>query len=206
MITFPLQCRQARPRRLPPPEAASGFTLVELLIVVTIIAILAAITAPSFEGMARKMALNGAASELAAGLQFARSEALRQGRPLIFKLDTERNWKVFRKPEGNAGTSYEPPDDTLLRDNTYSNRIDALAGDIIVRYRPNGTADLADLPEASKKDLCFNNSACICLNITVTDDNFESRLVRVNSLGRPTVLGVTSKDQLGAAAVQEICK
>jgi type II secretion system protein H len=204
MIPFLLQRRQPCSRRLPPPETSSGFTLVELLIVIAIVAILAALTAPTFENMSRKMALTGAASELASGLQFARSEALRSGKALVFELKTDNSWRIFQ--DANSNKTYDAGD-TLLRENTISTRIAQIpptAAAIQITYTAGGTA--AYTP--STYEQCEKNkSVCICLRIKDHLD-FEPRLVRVNNLGRPSVLGEMSKDQAAGATsanVKQVC-
>lgn len=53
-----------------------GFTFVELLIVVAILAIVLAVVAPSFQGLLAGKRVEGVAAELATDLQFARSEAV----------------------------------------------------------------------------------------------------------------------------------
>jgi type IV fimbrial biogenesis protein FimT len=60
------------PRRL----RQAGFTLVELMIVVALVAILLALAAPSFRETLARNRLEGVAGELATDFQYARSEAV----------------------------------------------------------------------------------------------------------------------------------
>lgn len=53
-----------------------GFTAVELMVALAIAAILAAVAVPSFTDMQARRRLEGAANELSADLQYARSEAV----------------------------------------------------------------------------------------------------------------------------------
>ena len=54
---------------------ASGFTLIELMVVVALVAIILALAAPSFTSTLARKRMEGVASELATDLQYARSEA-----------------------------------------------------------------------------------------------------------------------------------
>ena len=57
-----------------------GFTLVELMIVVTIVAVLAAIALPSFQSSMRSTRVATTSNELMAAMALARSEAIRSTR------------------------------------------------------------------------------------------------------------------------------
>lgn len=58
----------------------AGFTLVELMITIVVLAIIIAIAAPNFTSLINSNRLTGAGNELIAVLQTARTEALRRNR------------------------------------------------------------------------------------------------------------------------------
>lgn len=60
-----------------PARRTSGFTLIELMISVTVLIILLSISVPSFTSVFTRMRVEGVANELAADLQYARSESIR---------------------------------------------------------------------------------------------------------------------------------
>jgi general secretion pathway protein H len=76
-------------------KASSGVTLLELLIVLSIMAIVAALVLPMFGGTGVSTGeLKGAARQLAAGLRMARSEALATRQETRVMLDLEQ--RTFR--------------------------------------------------------------------------------------------------------------
>ena len=84
------------PRYMPRPvrEFSDGVTLLELLIVLSIMAIVAALVLPMFSGGVSTGELKGAARQVAAGLRLARSEALATRQETRVLLDLEH--RTFR--------------------------------------------------------------------------------------------------------------
>jgi type IV fimbrial biogenesis protein FimT len=72
----------------------SGFTLVELMVTVAVIAILMNIALPSFNNMMRSARIRAAAEAVANGLQKARGEAIAQNKNVEFVLGTDTSWTV----------------------------------------------------------------------------------------------------------------
>ena len=77
----------------------NGFTMMELLIVLTIIALVSVLALPIFGEGVSNSALKGGARELAAGLRFARSEAVATRRETFVAIDLAgRRFKVANDP------------------------------------------------------------------------------------------------------------
>lgn len=64
------------------PARGRGITLLETCIVLAVAAVVAATAGPSLAGFIETRRLDGAATQLAADIQFVRSEALARNRPL----------------------------------------------------------------------------------------------------------------------------
>lgn len=65
-----------------------GFTLIELLVVIALIAIILAITLPSFKKLIINQRLKSVTSQLVADLQFARAEAATRNMPVLLSFRT----------------------------------------------------------------------------------------------------------------------
>ncbi len=107
------------------PRRPGGFTLVELIVTMAVLGLLAMAVAPSVADWLRNTRVRGAAESMLAGLQRARSEALRSNETVTFWLvagsddrvvdDTcalssaAGSWVVSRQdPVGACGTTPSP--------------------------------------------------------------------------------------------------
>jgi type IV fimbrial biogenesis protein FimT len=70
------------PVNVMPNSSQRGFTLIELMVVVALVAIILALAAPSFTGTLARKRMEGVASELATDIQYARSEAAQRNAPV----------------------------------------------------------------------------------------------------------------------------
>jgi len=63
----------------------SGFTIIELMIVVTLVAIIATLAVPSFQGLVESNRQKSTTNSVLGILNFARSEAVRRGEPVAVR-------------------------------------------------------------------------------------------------------------------------
>jgi type IV fimbrial biogenesis protein FimT len=83
-------------------HANGGFTLIELMITITVGAILLAAAAPGFQAMVRNNRLTTQANTFVSSLQYARSEAVRLRTTVSLRpvddADWSRGWSVWADP------------------------------------------------------------------------------------------------------------
>jgi prepilin-type N-terminal cleavage/methylation domain-containing protein len=140
-----------------------GFTLIELVVTVTIVGILAALAIPSLYKLVQSQRVRSGANDLQTSLLFARSEAIK------------RAVNVSVVPTGNKWTSgwaVTLPDNTVLRQqNALSANLTQVNGTTIT-YQINGR--VTTLPNPIK----FETS----------DGTIPARCVKVDLSGRPSVV------------------
>lgn len=122
---------------------AKGFTLVEILLTLTVAAILVAVAVPSFDGSIKNNKLNSAATGLLSEIVFARSEAVKRNLPVSICASTNgtacntNDWELGRLVfvDDGAGDSAnsangEVDSETILK--SYNNVISGVAIDATV--------------------------------------------------------------------------
>ena len=122
------------------PPSQAGFTLMEVIITIAVLAILASIAAPSFRTALQNNRLTGQANEMVTSFQFARSEALKRGVPVAVCGSSDgatcsgtwsQGWVALAIVGGNA---------EVLRAWPAAPDFQMTAAANIVAYQPDGTA------------------------------------------------------------------
>lgn len=110
----------AQHRRAPvrAPAAAAGFTLVEVMVTLAIVALLFAVVVPNLGALVPSARLQGNGNQIVRELDWVRSEARIQGKRMAMDFDLERaRWRIVYPPEQrltrdqDAWTLEERPDD-----------------------------------------------------------------------------------------------
>jgi type IV fimbrial biogenesis protein FimT len=133
------------------PHGSHGFTLIELMVAVAMIAILSAVAAPSFSEMMMRSAVRSASSDLGSDINLARAEAIRVGgrvsvcpraSPTAMACGSEwsRGWLVFREAGASNIGTFEGAD-RLLREHGAIHRdltLSRTTGAGAITFTPSG--------------------------------------------------------------------
>lgn len=146
-----------------------GFTLMELMIVVVIIAVMMAVILPSLRGVAENNRLRGSVRELMSLMKYARSEAVFNARTTEVFLDTEKRqyWLDLRTPDPKTG-KYNPKGKrtTMERKRTLENDVwfgnveaqnnNIIDGGIIaIDFYPDGSASPSLITVKNTKEVNY---------------------------------------------------
>jgi type IV fimbrial biogenesis protein FimT len=167
-------------RQLPPGGAAiRGFTLVEAMVVMAIIAILMAIAVPSFRDFTASRAISAQLSDFAGSLRLARTEAIKRGRPVVMCRSSDPHAAVPAcSSSGNDWKSgwLVMQGDTLIRvQSSYVNSGGIVASDGIntITFRATGIAPATSEAEFTFKPLLPAGASSyaaltrkVCLGVT----------------------------------------
>lgn len=128
-----------------------GVTLIELMIALSIVAIVAAIAIPSFQDLVERNRLSTSSNELLGLLQLARAEAIKTNRPIFVGVNTSPTdpddphlwvWKDALPMNG----TYEEADDVIIRQARMADGLSLTvspAGSTPFSFRPTGMSGSA---------------------------------------------------------------
>ncbi|MDT8410811.1 MAG: GspH/FimT family pseudopilin [Wenzhouxiangellaceae bacterium] len=158
----------------------SGLTLIELMIAVSIFAIITSLSMPSMRDFQQRARISAAANELVANINLARQRAVmdRENTMLCPSVDQascsgsnrwDQGWIVFRDPDDNRKPD-QPGDILRVGSKIEGLHVDS-AGRNRIRYQPSGSA--------------FGTN--LTIKLCNPDKPEHARAVIVSNPGRPRV-------------------
>ena len=176
-------------------RSAIGFTLIELMVTITMIAIVLTVGVPSFQASIRNSVLTAGINEFVAALNFARGEAIKRGVNVTVRRTSspcpstsssvgyEGGWQVFT--DVNAHGCNDSSSDQVLRTHASLNNGYTLWGNSVVNYisyKPDGTSQ--------------NYGSFALCDATNTLTPNTARVISVSMLGRITMVTAGSNGSL----------
>ncbi len=172
---------------------SGGFTVIEMLTVVALIAISLAFAIPSMAGLIRSNRVQGEIEQLGASIRYARSQALRQGETVIVCASTqgqscdggnrwETGWMVF----ADANRNGSPDSGEVLKVEQAFTGTDVLsASDNGSRLKFNRDGFSFDLPTSGKM---------IFKLVTTPADAMAQRCLAIHMAGQFSILKAGQAD------------
>ncbi|MCC5869836.1 MAG: GspH/FimT family pseudopilin [Gammaproteobacteria bacterium] len=157
----------------PKSQSTLGFTLIELMIAIAVLAILVTVALPSFRTVIEGNRAATLANEVITALSYARAEAIRRGAPVTLCASADQA-SCANSTDWAAGWILVDESNVLIR--TWSQIPDSvtLTGPANLVFVGNGTLNQAPL-----QDFCLTVSAA------------QSRIIEVNRVGRARVEAAT---------------
>lgn len=157
-----------------------GFTMVELVVVISIVAILMAIGAPSYRYVTTANRVAGEVNRLVGDLQFARAEAIKQGVTVTVCASTDgtscsgsatwtNGWIVFSDAAGTVAT-VDANDQVLRIQGAVTGGDSLAAGNAVSAVSFNREGFAMNLPgtvNITVHDSTANSGYTRCLNVTI---------------------------------------
>ena len=183
------------PSRAPTPRSdLRGFTLIELMVTLTVMAIALSLAAPSFANLLASNRISTQTNELVGALNLARSEAVRRGQPVTLlagDVNYSKGWTVFPDANGNgaAASATDEVDGLPIR------QASAFGGTVALR-RQSCTGSPCTYADSTATFVVFTSrgGTSEIVYFKACDPNRTSvkgRLLQVNVVGKITLLNTS---------------
>ncbi|RZJ14386.1 MAG: prepilin-type N-terminal cleavage/methylation domain-containing protein [Haliea sp.] len=182
----------------PLPHRSSGFTLIEILVTLTLLSVLMMVAVPSFVGFKRNSELTSAANSFIGAIATARGEAMKRSvTTMVVPVDGSwaNGWLVF--VDSNFDSSYDASTDILIATNAealpayFSMSKTDPAG--YVKYNGSGYS----VVDSGFKDTTIEIKRT---DLTGAELLKQTRRIKVNATGRARVCTPASSSDATCAA------
>ncbi|HET7201962.1 MAG TPA: GspH/FimT family pseudopilin [Steroidobacteraceae bacterium] len=187
-------------------DKQGGFTLIELMFTITVLAVLLAIGVPSFREFTQASRMATATNNLIADLNYARTEAIKRRQPVTLCRSTDgtncataagafREWIVFLDSYEAAGLPGPPPvpatprgngvvddDELVLRASSIDERITPVVNGRRMVFEPSGFPDMDIAETVTQLVLCDARG-----NVASAGEDSAARAITISTVGRPTL-------------------
>lgn len=169
------------------PSHFTGFTLIELMLTIVVMAVLLAIAVPSFTNIAGKNRLKAAAERFSTEIDFARSQAIAQNRRVHVNFTTGANWCLGI--DDDYPLSPLAPDCDCI-DSPGQCTIDGREQVVTAADFDNIEIPATTFPDS---DFEFDPTRGILVNsddrgrLTFQNEESQQVALRLNALGRPSI-------------------
>ncbi len=178
-----------------PPGSRRGFTLIEMMVALTVLAIVLSVAAPSFGNLLASNRLSTQTSEFIGALNLARSEAVRRAQPVALRsnggdLNFSTGWKVFTDDgDGAIPGTVTDADGTILREaNAFPGKA---AVKRVTRSNPPAPFTYTNASDADRMHLVFTSRGAIKPTAPAffkvcdsANSAIKGRIVQVNVVGK----------------------
>lgn len=143
-----------------------GFTVVELIVVIGIIAVLTAIAVPSFFTMTSRTAVKRTIRDVTVELKAARQLAISRNKQYMVVFTDSTTDTVSRQFRTNTSSAWVYDDSRAKR--TFDSRVNLNSGSDTVTFNPNGSAET--------KTICIENVSDLSDKMKVDVYNITGRV------------------------------
>lgn len=171
-------------------ERTSGFTVIELIVVVSIVTVLIAISVPAFTKWLPNYKLKGAAMDLYSRMQFAKSEAIRANSQYAVIFDPgNKQYKLVSGPgaDGNFGAGGDDNEVEIIKVSDYGFGIVYGNGSATINMDDGGGSFPADAISFNSNMVVFNGSGLCDNSGSVYLENDANRAYAVGALASGVV-------------------